>query len=164
MNLIFDRPGDAQLVLYSGGTVTADGALGTGLDLAPGLALATGTIGTPGDALLLGDLGIDITALDIASADETYTFRLFGSNDPTFSTKWLCGTFEVGRAAVTGTNKRLGRHWFPFRNAAVEDAASYPAGSGVYRTFRYVRLELDVAGTTPSVTCTAVVVPIIARV
>lgn len=152
---------DSGLALYTGGTVTADGALGTGLDLhGAGTALGTGTTDLPGDAPLLADVLLDITALDVASTDETYTFRLFGANIVDFSAKYLLATYEVGRAAVTGTAKRLGRHVIPFRNYALEDAGTYPSGGGVYRSFRYIRLELDVGGTSPSVTCSAQIAPI----
>lgn len=116
-----------------------------------GAALTADSTGlTPGGGVDLGDgvqesfaILLSIAAIDIASGDETYTLRLMGSND-LFSTKVCLSSFELGRAALLGTNKTTGTfRWL---------ASNYMGtGGGVDTAYRYIRLELDVGGTSPSI-------------
>lgn len=86
---------------------------------------------------------VDVAALDIASADEKYTFLLQGSNTSDFSgTKENLAVIELGAAAVRDGGARasvIGRYMAGVWNDIVGD-------------WKYVRVNLIIAGTTPSIT------------
>ena len=91
----------------------------------------TGTTYIKLDGYTKSALAINVTALDTADGDETYTFNLIGSDDASGTT-----TVTLGTVTVTAT----GKHIIQFHNE--HKGTVYP----------YVRLDLDVGGTTPSAT------------
>lgn len=111
--------------------VTADAYIGTQLD--QGAAAATDLVCV-----------INIEAIDIANSDETYTFRLVGSNVADRSDAQVLDTLVIGDAAAIAIQTV---------DAAAGDRYVMRARTEINDTrFRYVDLHLDVAGTTPSVT------------
>ena len=99
-------------------------------------------------AVVYGDLVVDVSAIDATTGDELYELILEGSTSSTFAS----GIEEVARMHLGGTTGLNGG----------QDIAS---GTGRYvvsfsnerngRTYRYVRLNFVLSGTTPSITCTA---------
>lgn len=102
------------------------------------------------DAVLV----VDVTAIDVASGDEEYQLLIEGSNDSAFG----AGTVEVLAAYVFGkTAHRIGtnimdsiagRYEIPF-------CTETPNGK-----FQNVRGELVISGTTPSISLSAFVAPL----
>ena len=142
--LNFDRLFDVNLQLKdSGSAVTAD-ALAT-------VGGSTATIDVGSGAFLDAALVVDVSAMDVASTDESYKLRLIGSNSSSFASGIaVLATLELGVAAsmsggagASDANKTTGRWIVPFHNLA---------GTTIYQ---YLRLALDVGGTTPSITYTA---------
>lgn len=93
---------------------------------------------------------IDVTALDIASGDETYKFILVGSNDPALATGNVeLGSVQVGKGAaleiLNAADSVTGRIELMF--------STNLAGS----LYEYVGLYCVIAGTTPSITYDAFV-------
>lgn len=82
-----------------------------------------------------GKMVIDTSALDVASADESYRVALQGSNDITFGAG---NVVELASGVVT----QAGRLEVPFSNER----------SGT--RYRYVRAFNDTGGTTPSINST----------
>ena len=128
-------PRDAQLTLLSGNStaITADDDDGVGAS--PILDLGSGRF----DAGLI----FDVSAIDIASNDESYDIIVQGSNSATFAS----GIQELGRRRLGHTSTRkgaisstIGRHELPFTTEVLDVE------------YRYVRVLVDVAGTTPSIT------------
>jgi hypothetical protein len=116
MPLTLPTPQDASLLMQDTTTKTANFQT-AGLDLGSGFA--PGGLGKPAAAV------VHVTALDLASANETYAFTLEESaDDVTF-------TAAGASASATATGAVAVRGWI---------------------TKRYVRLSLVVGGTTPSVT------------
>lgn len=144
--LNFDRLFDVNLQLKdSGSAVTAD-ALAT-------VGGSTATLDVGSGAFLDAVLVVDVSAMDVASTDESYKLRLIGSNSSSFASGIaVLATLELGvatsmngSAGAADANKTTGRWVLPFYNQA---------GTTIYR---YLRLALDVGGTTPSITYTAFV-------
>lgn len=107
---------------------------------------------TPQQARIDGYCVIDITAIDIASGNETYRFSLVGSNDPAFGsgTVVCLAQIEVGKGASLS-----------FQNG--KDFPTVPASSGLRLELgftneqanvklQYGKLWMDTGGTTPSIT------------
>lgn len=119
-------PFDAEMLLEdaAGVTQTADYD-GATKDLGPGYA--PGGIGQPTAAV------VQVSALDTANGDETYSFVLEESDD---GSTWSSAGPVI---AVTATG-----------------ALSVPG----FLSKRYCRLKLAVAGTTPSITYQAHLVPL----
>jgi hypothetical protein len=129
-------------------------------DAAPGMekrataqaaVTATGFIGTQLDqgAAAITDMTavINVEAVDVATGDERYTFRLVGSNLANRSDGRILATMEIG--GLTGFTPET-------VVAAVGDQLQIEFRTERNRTaFRYVDLHLTVAGTTPSVTFSA---------
>src|SRR5688500_3993197 len=116
MPLTLPTPQDSALVLHDGTTKTANYQT-PGLDLGSGFA--PGGLGKPVAAI------VNVTALDLSSGSETYTFTLEGSaNSSSFTALGLTSPVTAGGAVAV-------RGWV---------------------TQRYVRLSLVVGGTTPSIT------------
>ena len=121
---IIPTPQDTKLLLQD--TTTKTAAFNTpGLDL--GAGFAPGGLGLPAGAV------IQVTALDTADGNESYSFVLQESSDNV--------TFTTASAAATATA-----------------VATVPVRGRV--TKRYVRLALTVGGTTPSITFKAWLNPI----
>ena len=117
---------DAGLVLQAAATKTADFD-GAWLDL--GTGYAPGGLGVPAGAV------INTTAFDYTTKDETYAFKLQGA-DP-----------DASGAADSATIRDLG--------ASVAVTATGLAVAKGLIDSRFVRLSLDVGGTTPSITYSA---------
>lgn len=135
------RTFDAALELKAAGVaVTADGAVGSILDLGgDGL---DGGVGA-GAAEMRADLVLDVEAIDLANSDESYRLTLQASDTPDFSgdVEELVG-ITLGKAAVvpqSNVDSRIGRYVVPFYN--------HRAGAW----YRYIRLHVDVSGTSPSI-------------
>jgi hypothetical protein len=105
-----------------------------------------------GDGYYEGDLVIDATVLDVASNDEAYTFILEGCNTSGFGAgsiealamKRLEDPASAGALGAMNVEHPIGRYVIPFNNNA-------PVGT----PYRYLRLNVIIAGTTPSVTFSA---------
>lgn len=122
--------------------ITADGAGSSDID-----------IGST-TARFRGDLVIDVSAIDIANSDEKYEILILGSDSATFASGVeILAQLTLGdEAALPGPsavdqNTDVGRYVLPFRNEQ----------NG--RAYRYLRLYVDVTGTTPSITFKAWVIP-----
>lgn len=127
-----NAPVDTLLSMKAAGAITSDTADSNIIDTGAG----------PGQ-VLEGVYVIDITAIDIASGDETYSLRLEGSNSSSFASGvvTLAATLVgKGSAIVTnGADQQTGRIMLPFRNDKLGTV------------YRYLRAYTDVTGTTPSI-------------
>jgi hypothetical protein len=136
LNLFSQRTYDAQMLLRVAATVAATdtGTLIVNLD---------------GVGMLDGNLVLDITAMKVSALDEFYQVILQGSPDANFGTPaniTVLATQRLGSAAGAaplGTSDTPGRYLVPFRNER----------NGV--TFRYLRLQVVLGGTAPSLSYTA---------
>lgn len=99
------------------------------------------------------DLVIDVSACDVAQGDESYKFRLVGSNDATpFGTNIIVlATAEFGdnttigpAIPVTTADRGVGRYIIPCENVGFL--------AGVRTAFQNIRLHVTIAGTSPSIT------------
>jgi cytolysin (calcineurin-like family phosphatase) len=161
-----DRMVDSSLLLHdSASAVTADALATVGGVAAAGIldigSLAgTGTSGgtSPVDACF--DVVCDVSACDVASADEGYNLQILGSNSSSFASGVaLLGNLALGSTnATTGigsgtggldTAKSVGRHIVTVRNRVSTSTA------GASTVYRYVRLNIETRGTTPSITLTS---------
>ena len=131
---------DTLLVLNTtAAAITADGA-GSG-----------GIIDLGGTGVVRGDVIIDVTACDVASADEAYYVSVEFSSSASFaSSVFVHTTATFGVAALANTpgftnsaNRTTGRYILPFINEI----------NGT--RYRYMRLFNQVLGTTPSITYNA---------
>lgn len=90
---------------------------------------------------------INIEAIDIASTNEVYTFRLVGSNVADRSDGEVLAMAIVGDASTITIETR---------DSAAGDRLVIPFRTEKNRTkFRYVDLHLTAAGTSPSITFNA---------
>jgi len=117
---------DAEQLFGEAETLTSTGVIGSSINLKGGLGLGSGTI------VLI------ITALDIATGDETYDIDIEVSTDNATWVKWG----SISDAEIQALTAGDGRVLKPFHNQ----------GSEMYN---YVRLNATLAGTTPSITLTA---------
>lgn len=116
---------DNLTLLKDAGAVTASGAA---------QVASVARVLDMGDAAFDATCVVDPSALDLASADETYRVAVQGSLSPSFA-----GTpVELGSVAIASMN----RHEFGVMNQI----------GGI--KYRYVRAFLTVGGTTPSINCT----------
>lgn len=149
----YDTPFDAALDL-SGGAQTLT---------------ATGYMGSPnqvdiGQGRLTGIMALDISAIDVSSADETYKFYLLGSND----VNWASGNVELLAMHDIGAASAV-RQIATILGASPAIPPSGMAGTIIYLPFsnlmqrivyRYIRGYVVIAGTTPTVTFRAWVAPL----
>jgi hypothetical protein len=149
-------PYDAQLAFTSGQVIAATGYLN---NLNSGQIDFGGANPSSGAGRKEGIWTIDVTNVDFSSADETYKFHLFGSNDVAFGN----GNVELlafhDLAAVTA-----GRQVATILGATPTIPPSGLAGT-IFRipfmtlmqriVYRYVRAYVVIAGTTPTVTVTS---------
>jgi hypothetical protein len=87
---------------------------------------------------------IDIEAIDVASANEVYTFRLVGSNVANRSDAQVLDTLVLGHAGtitIQTVNTAAGMRFVMRARSELNDTM-----------FRYIDLHLTAAGTTPSIT------------
>ena len=101
------------------------------------------------DAVLV----INITAMDVTSADELYNFYLQGSDSATLASGvHILAHLQVGAAAVllggSTVASVIGRYEVPFQNVV--------AGTIL---LDYVRMRLIISGTTPTITFDAFIAP-----
>lgn len=136
---------DAELELLAAGVaITSDGYVGNIIDFG-GDSLGGGV--GEGVATAKGDLVADISAIKISADDELYELVLMGSDDAAFSgLEEEIGRFHLGaKETLLGTDvdSTIGRHVIPYTNER----------NGRY--YRYARLYIAVAGTTPSISLAA---------
>lgn len=120
-------PYDANAVLHDGTAITADG-VGSVAYYDVGAAARFPAVAVVG-----------VTALDLASSNETYIINIYGSAATNFSTKQVLGSMTI-----TST----GRYTILFDNDQ----------NGV--VYRYIRAEFDVGGTTPSIAANIFLAPL----
>lgn len=138
-----DRMQDDSMVLHDAtAAITADALATVGGSAAAGIVdLGNGVHG-------MYEAVMEFSAVDVASADEDYRIQILGSNSATFASGIVLLTeLHLGDssklAGGTGgvdTDKGAGQYNVPFRNRI--GATNY----------RYVRLNFEVGGTTPSIT------------
>jgi hypothetical protein len=131
---------DASLQLKDAGVLTASGA---------GQVGGVNRVVNLGTGVVSGAFVVDISALDVTSADETYDIRLQVSSDATFATDVTIAARVVGgaSAATAGQDVQgVGRRTVPFNNIG-EDGAPKP----------YARAYLAAGGTTPSINFAAMI-------
>jgi hypothetical protein len=126
---------DALHLLKASGAVTSTGASSI-LDL--------------GAARWDGRVIVDVSALDTASADESYELRVQVSNSSTFASGiQTVGAFKFGDSSLTG-------------GSADSTTGRFELGvSNEYNgtTYRYIRINAVIAGTTPTITYAAYLAP-----
>lgn len=126
---------DNSLVLKAAGAaVTSSAAIATIVDT------NNGASGNP--SIFRADAVIDITALDVASTNETYDIIVQVSNSSSFASGVVnaCALKVGTTVAGSSADSTVGRYILPFSNEV----------NGTI--YRYVRLYTLVAGTTPSIT------------
>lgn len=129
---------DTLLDLQASTTETITGASSTEIDTQPQVAAAEGRSLTE-ISEVRGEMIIDVTAIEIASNDELYTFVLSGSDTAGFTAgaEEELAIIRVGanEVLVGDTDSDTGRYVVPFTNRR----------NG--RLYRFVRLEWVIAGT-----------------
>lgn len=129
---------DAELILADGAAaITADGVT---------QVAAVNVSKKLGAGRFEGVLIIDVSAIDISSADEVYHLLLQGSADSTFTTKETVAQISLGATAARpggAANSVIGRYEIPFVTEQHDTV------------YDWVRLYVDVGGTTPSITLKA---------
>lgn len=105
------------------------------------------------DSVMLGAFVLQVTAIDAGNSDESYHVELQGASTSDFSdatTQKVLASIHLGAHEATGAvpgdtgaDDTTGVYYVPFTNDV--------AGT----TYRYVRLKVTVAGTSPSITYTA---------
>lgn len=128
-------PMDARTTFCEGKTLTASDVVSDGtndiiLDVGPGRQDFT--------------FAVNVTSLDIASADEHYQFVLQGSNSSTFAS----GIENLAILDLGATASRLGGAIDSVAGRYLVEASNQ-AGATEYE---YVRLNVLIAGTTPTIT------------
>lgn len=133
-------PFDIQLLLKDAGAITADAAAQVG---------GSNQILDMGAARIDAVAVIDVTAIDISSADENYRLVLQGSNSSSFASGIQnLAIMELGATAARpggAADSLVGRYELLFTNEQADV------------TYRYLRAYTDVTGTTPSINYTAFV-------
>lgn len=127
---------DLELILADGAAVTADGVT---------TVAAAAVSKKLGPGRFEGVLIIDVSAIDISSADEVYHLCLQGSASgaEAFTTKENLVQISLGATAArpgAAINSVIGRYELPFITEQHDTV------------YDWVRLFVDVAGTTPSIT------------
>lgn len=122
---------DADLLLKAGGLEASTDEF---------LILDMGGGDQPNSPVVYYDVVIDVSAIEIASADEVYTFIMEGSNSATFAS----GIEELGSITLaTGSD-------IPGNSDVSSDVGRYAiSGSNERngRTYRYLRLAIVIIGT-----------------
>jgi hypothetical protein len=137
---IMDATFDAALQLKDAGAITATGA---------GQVASVARVVNLGAAVMQGAFVVDISALDVTSADETYDIRLQVSSDPTFATDVTIAARVVGGASAVTAGQDVmgvGRMARPFNNIGEDGAPK-----------AYARVYGVLGGTTPSINYTAMI-------
>lgn len=126
---------DAELILADGAAaMTADGVT----------QVASANVSKQlGPGRFEGVLIIDVSAIDIVSNDEVYHICLQGASTSAFSTKEIVAQMSLGATEVRpggAIDSTPGRYEIPFQTE--QDGIVYD----------WVRLHVDLNGTTPSIT------------
>jgi hypothetical protein len=126
---------DLELILADGAAaLTADGV---------SLVAAAPAAKQVGPGRFEAVLIIDVSAIDVSSADEVYHFCLQGGPTSAFATKENLAQISLGHTSArpgAPVTSVIGRYEIPFTTEQ-HDAV-----------YDWIRLYVDVAGTTPSVT------------
>lgn len=144
----WDVPFDVVTAFANGQTLTATGyvnAIQAQVDI--------------GQGRWIGKLALDISALDLSSADETYRLFLLGSNDSAFGNGNVDILATQDFAAATAgrlvpTIVPASDAVPPARQSANRIILPVTNQRGIY-TFRYLQLYAVIGGTTPSMTLAA---------
>lgn len=93
-----------------------------------------------------GTIILDISAIDTANGDESYTIDLQGSTASNFSSVHVLARAALGDSTLNGgaTDTVIGRRVLYWDNVATITA-------GEPTPLRYLRLRVFIAGTTPSI-------------
>lgn len=119
---------DAQLQFSAAQALTADAASTNVIDLSSARQIGLGEA--------IGVLLCVIVAADFTTGDETYAFQIQTDDNSSFSSATTLSTTTLTAAVLT-----LGsRHFIPLPRAGIE---------------RYLRLNYDVGGTSPTLTVSA---------
>ena len=124
---------DNALLLKDAGAVTATGNA---------TVSAAAKIVDLGAGRVDGRVVCDVSAIDTASADESYTVQVQVSNSSSFASGIVAvASKQLGATAATGNSAATaaGRYEIPFSNE--ENGTLY----------RYLRVRYVIAGTTPSI-------------
>src|SRR5262245_9915724 len=150
----FPAPFDAQLLLASAQTLAATGYMGS-----PNTIDLGGPNPTSGAGRTEGIWSVDITNIDVASADESYRFFLLASNDSAF------GNGNVEELAMQDVAAASAGRIIPTILGASPAIPPTGAAGTILRVpfttvrqrivYRYVRGYVVIAGTTPTVTFTS---------
>jgi hypothetical protein len=152
----FPCPYDATLAFCSAQTVTATGNIAGNVN-------ATLDLGGPNPVSAAGRTdfiwNLLITAANFGTADESYTFRLLGSNDVAFgngNVELLVMHDIAATAALRSLTAVLGATpTIPPANLA-GTLFQFPATNLMQRIYyRYLKIQMTVVGTGPSVTLTS---------
>lgn len=134
---------DAALLLSDSAAITASAAAQVA---AAAKVFDTGFVTGGPPALFKGVAVIDVTAMDITSADEKYVFIIQGSNSATFASGIEnLANLELGATASRSGGAKdsvIGRYELGFQNEQADVM------------YQYIRLFRTISGTTPSVTST----------
>ena len=151
----YTTPYDAQLAFTSAQTIAATGYLN---NLNSGQIDLGGANPSSGAGRTTGMWVLEITAIDVVTGDESYTFNLFGSNDVAFGngnveilqTQNFGGATGRGIATIPGASPTIPPTGvggmlcqFPFTNLKARIV------------YRYLRCYVVIAGTTPTITVTS---------
>lgn len=154
VNPEFTLPQDSSLLFASGQTLTSTGYVNstvTQLNVGPGRIVAM--------------LALDITAIAFGSSDESYRFFLMGSNDAAFGN----GNVEL-LEAFDFANASANRFVATILGASPGIPPATRAGALIAKpftnytydryVFQYLQLYCVIAGTSPSITLSAWIVPV----
>lgn len=128
---------DHSLLLKDAGAIAADAAAQVG---------GQNRILNLGAGRYDGVVIVDVTAIDVANADELYLLKYQVSTSPTFASGIVTvASLVLGALAVTGNSAHsgVGRYELPVHSEIL--GTIYP----------YARMFTDVGGTTPSINYTA---------
>jgi hypothetical protein len=129
---------DQSLLLKDAGAVTATGV---------GQVAAANRILDLGQGRADFRVVFDVAAISAGTADQSYRLRVQLSTSPTFASGTITqDTVELGHASQTGSSANTAA---PFR----AEAAGSNEVNGV--TYRYMRVQHVIAGTSPSINYTA---------
>lgn len=133
------HPRDAQTTLVATQTAytTTQSALGGIQDIGSGRA----------DISLV----VEVSAISAAGADQSYDLILQGSNSSTFAS----GIQELARYRLGNTAVRNGAATSTIGRYELDCSNEMPVNGVVTNELRYVRFQLVIAGTTPSITLAA---------
>jgi hypothetical protein len=93
----------------------------------------------------------EVSAITTGGADQAYDLIVQGSNSPTFAS----GIEELARYRLGNTAVRNGAGTSTIGRYEVDASNEAPVNGLATQEYRYARLVLNIAGTTPSITLSA---------